>query len=108
MPLSTHVLDISRGAPVAGIEVTLTAAGAAQEIARSVTDSDGRIAAPFGGALESGAYELRFFVRPYFERLSHPTLYDEVPVRFVIDDGSAHYHLPLLLSPWGYSTYRGS
>ncbi|HTU68745.1 MAG TPA: hydroxyisourate hydrolase [Candidatus Baltobacteraceae bacterium] len=106
--LSTHVLDTARGTPASGIEVTLHLIGAAaREIARGTTDGDGRIAASFGGALAPGIYELRFGVRAYFEKHKTSSLYDEVPVRFTIAV-EEHYHVPLLLSPFGYSTYRGS
>ncbi|MGD0968136.1 MAG: hydroxyisourate hydrolase [Candidatus Aquilonibacter sp.] len=107
MSLSTHVLDVVRGVPAAGIDVTLVALGAQpREIASGTTDADGRIAA--GGVLPPGVYELRFFVGAYFEKQETPSFYDEVPIRFTIGDGAAHYHVPLLLSPFSYSTYRGS
>jgi 5-hydroxyisourate hydrolase len=106
MSLSTHVLDVARGTPAAGLHVALFSHG--NELARGVTDENGRIASPFGGALTPGTYELRFFVRAYFEQHETPSFYDEVPVRFTIVDAAQHYHVPLLLSPFGYSTYRGS
>ena len=108
MSLSTHVLDTARGVPAAGIEVALIAVAGAKELARGVTSEDGRVAAPFGGLLGPGVYELRFFVRAYFERHQLPTFYDWIPIRFTIHDASQHHHVPLLLSPYGYSTYRGS
>jgi len=109
MSLSTHVLDTARGVPAAGIDVRLTALEATpREIARGTTDVDGRISKPFGGELAPGTYELRFFVRDYFEKRETPSWFDEVPVRFTIRDAAAHHHVPLLLSPFGYSTYRGS
>lgn len=106
MTLSTHVLDLSRGTPAAGLEVALYRldGDARAELARSHTNSDGRIAAPFGGELAPGEYELEFGAGAYF---SGNAFFDRVPVRFRID-GERHYHVPLLLSPWGYSTYRGS
>jgi 5-hydroxyisourate hydrolase len=105
--LSTHVLDIARGAPASGIDVALWHLGGhPREIGRGITDVDGRIAIS-GSALARGVYELRFFVRSYFDGLQTPSFYDEIPVRFsVVED--THYHVPLLLSPYGYSTYRGS
>jgi len=105
--LSTHVLDIARGAPASGIDVALWHLGAhPRELGRGITDADGRIATSFG-TLPRGVYELRFFVRSYFDGLQTPAFYDEIPVRFsIVED--AHYHVPLLLSPFGYSTYRGS
>lgn len=108
MSLSTHVLDESRGVPASGIEVALFAVGMERELARAVTNADGRIASPFGGTLTPGIYELRFFVRAYFEAQKTTGFYDEIPVRFVVHDASKHYHVPLLLAPFGYSTYRGS
>jgi 5-hydroxyisourate hydrolase len=106
--LSTHVLDIARGAPAAGIDVALWHIGGhPRELGRGITDADGRIAISLGGTLPRGVYELRFFVRSYFDGLQTPSFYDEIPVRFsIVED--AHYHVPLLLSPHGYSTYRGS
>ena len=106
--LSTHVLDIARGAPAPGIDVALWHIGHhPREVGRGVTDVDGRIATNLGGTLVRGVYELRFFVRSYFDAQHTPSLYDEIPVRFmVVEEG--HYHVPLLLSPFGYSTYRGS
>jgi len=107
--LSTHVLDTSRGEPAAGVDVTLYRAGAERvEIARGTTDADGRIASPFGGTLAPGWYELLFAVGAYFAAAGSPAFYDDVPVRFRIDRGEERYHVPLLISPWAYSTYRGS
>ena len=107
--LSTHVLDISSGAPAAGVEVCLFRAGTSHtELVRATTDADGRIASPFGGRLEPGVYELVFKVGAYFARLGAATMYDEIPVRFRIDAAVERYHIPLLVAPWGYSTYRGS
>jgi hydroxyisourate hydrolase len=106
--LSTHVLDIARGAPATGIDVALWHLGAhPRELGRGMTDVDGRIAISLAGSLSRGVYELRFFVRSYFDGLHTPSFYDEIPVRFsIVED--VHYHVPLLLSPFGYSTYRGS
>ncbi|HTX03325.1 MAG TPA: hydroxyisourate hydrolase [Candidatus Acidoferrales bacterium] len=107
--LSTHVLDTSRGGPAAGVNVTLFRAGSEHtEIARGRTDADGRIASPFGGKLASGWYELVFAVGAYFAATGSASFYDEIPVRFRVDAGEERYHVPLLISPWGYSTYRGS
>jgi 5-hydroxyisourate hydrolase len=110
MALSTHVLDVARGVPGIGIDAALFAVGedGMREIARATTDADGRIPAPFGGELAPGVYELRFYVGEYFEELETLSMYDEIPVRFTVADAGRHYHIPLLLSPWGYSTYRGS
>lgn len=109
MTISTHVLDLSRGAPAAGVEVTLCRCEgtARREIAHALTDGDGRIAKPFGGELSPGEYELEFHAGAYFSALGTESLFERVPVRFLANE-ERHYHMPLLLSPWGYSTYRGS
>lgn len=107
--LSTHVLDVAQGSPAAGIVVELFRAGQTRtRIARATTDADGRIASPFGGDLEAGWYELVFFVGAYFASAGSESFYDEIPVRFRIDADEGRYHVPLLVAPWGYSTYRGS
>ena len=107
--LTTHVLDLARGTPAAGISVGLfTLEGLERKLlAVAVTNADGRTDAPLGTALAPGHYELVFAVMDYFERDGVASFFDEIPVRFVIGDG-ARYHVPLLLSPWSYSTYRGS
>jgi len=108
--LSTHVLDVSRGVPAAGIEVTLhrLSGGDRSFVARSETDKDGRIDDFTGDPLQPGTYELVFAVAAYFTRTATASLYDEIPVRLRIDSSSVKYHVPLLLAPYGYSTYRGS
>ena len=98
--LSTHVLDTVRGRPAAGVRVELRRDG--MTLASSVTDDDGR--ARFG-EVEPGGYELEFAVGDYF---GEAPFLNRVPVRFTVSDESAHYHVPLLVSPWAYSTYRGS
>jgi 5-hydroxyisourate hydrolase len=100
--LSTHVLDTARGRPASGLRVELSAQGG-PVVAAGVTDADGRVA-PLGGALEAGAYALRFDTGGY---LGADAFYPEVVVTFVVGPDD-HYHVPLLLSPFGYSTYRGS
>jgi 5-hydroxyisourate hydrolase len=100
MSLSTHVLDTVRGRPAAGVAITLRRAG---ELVESVvTDADGR--ARFGD-VATGEYELEFAIGDYF---GEAPFLDRVPIRFTIADEQAHYHVPLLASPWAYSTYRGS
>ena len=101
MSLSTHVLDTARGRPAAGVAITLRRDG--EVVASAVTDADGR--ARLGDALAAGEYELEFAVGDYF---GSRDFLDRVPVRFRIADPDAHYHVPLLVSPWSYSTYRGS
>ncbi|MDE1146934.1 MAG: hydroxyisourate hydrolase [Azospirillaceae bacterium] len=115
--LTTHVLDTMAGRPGAGIAVTLDrldAAGARTRVATARTNADGRCDAPLlaGDALAVGRYELTFAVGAYFRAvgvpLTEPPFLDEVPIRFAISDAGQHYHVPLLISPYAYSTYRGS
>ena len=109
MTLSTHVLDIAAGKPAAGLEITLyrCKGDAREELARARTNADGRIASPFGGELAAGEYELVFSAGEYFDRSDTGSFYTTIPVRFSLS-GEGHYHVPLLLAPHGYSTYRGS
>jgi hydroxyisourate hydrolase len=107
--LTTHVLDTAAGRPAAGVRVELWRAGAL--VGSAVTDADGRTEAPLASELEVGAYELRFFVGPYFAAsglAADPPFLDVVPVAFGVADAGASFHVPLLVSPWAYSTYRGS
>ena len=110
--LTTHVLDTARGRPAAGLAISLHRIdGAARtEIARAVTNDDGRTGAPIlpREDFAQGEYELIFSAGAYLDAAGLPTAFlGDVPVRFRMDDDS-HYHVPLLLSPFGYSTYRGS
>lgn len=103
--LTTHVLDTAAGRPAAGVLVTLHRDGL--EVGRGVTDADGRTAPLLeGDVLVAGTYELTFFVGAHFGE--GVGFLDEVPVRFRIADPDGHYHVPLLVSPWSYTTYRGS
>lgn len=116
--LSTHVLDTMNGCPAAGMRVTLQrldAAGLPQTVKAMALDDDGR--APDGPLLDAqamaaGRYRLLFEVAPYFRArgvvLPEPAFIDTVSLDFGIADASGHYHVPLLVSPWAYSTYRGS
>jgi 2-oxo-4-hydroxy-4-carboxy-5-ureidoimidazoline decarboxylase len=112
--LSTHVLDTMDGKPAAGIKLELYEIGASARglIARTTTNADGRTDQPLmsGGPLRIGTYELQFFIGPHFARLAmaDPPYLDIVPVRFSIAEPEGHYHVPLLVTPWSYSTYRGS
>jgi 5-hydroxyisourate hydrolase len=111
--LTTHVLNTADGIPAAGMQVRLTDADGA-ELKRFVTNADGRCDAPLleGEALKAGRYRLVFSVGDYFrcrgESLPDPAFLEDVEIAFGIADPSAHYHVPLLVSPWAYSTYRGS
>ena len=114
--LTTHVLDTARGLPGSAIEVRLYRAGPQgyELVTQAVTNGDGRCDAPLleGGALVAGRYRLCFAAGAYFRRggvaLADPPFVDEVTLDFGIADSAAHYHVPLLVSPWSYSTYRGS
>jgi 5-hydroxyisourate hydrolase len=114
--LSTHVLDTAHGCPAQGLQIELwSLAGGKSKLLKTVrTNADGRTDQPLLGAeeLQAGVYELVFFVGDYFAqkisaRAPVPFL-DRVPVRFGIADAKSSYHVPLLVSPWAYSTYRGS
>ena len=104
MSLTTHVLDVARGRPAAGVAITLLRGG--EVVARAVTNADGRTSRPLLETLEAGEYELRFAVGDYFG--GDERFLDVVPVRFGVADPDAHHHVPLLVAPGGYSTYRGS
>jgi 5-hydroxyisourate hydrolase len=120
--LSTHVLDTSLGRPAAGINVTLervndprtASAGGTLAVTtlvgRGVTDENGRLAnfTSAGETLEPATYSLTFHVGDYLRGTARDVFFPEVTVRFVVRDTEEHYHIPLLLSPFGYSTYRGS
>ncbi len=109
--ISTHVLDTARGTPAAGVAVILEVAdgGGWTEVARGVTDADGRVASLLSGeAATPGDYRLRFATGEYFAASSTPVFYPEVVVQVRIERPGQKLHLPLLLSPFGYSTYRGS
>jgi 5-hydroxyisourate hydrolase len=108
--LTTHVLDTAHGRPAAGVAVRLLRDG--RELTRAVTNADGRCDAPLLAELEAGAYRLEFEVGPYFRRqglaLPDPAFLETVAIEFGIAEPAAHYHVPLLVSPFAYSTYRGS
>ncbi|WP_167105310.1 hydroxyisourate hydrolase [Mycobacterium sp. DL592] len=103
--LSTHVLDATTGRPAAGVTVTLTGGGSS--MLTEVTDADGRISG-LGGDVPAGAHRLHFDTGAYFTRQGMATFYPEVVISFEITDAAGKYHVPLLLSPYSYSTYRGS
>ena len=111
--ITTHVLDTARGRPAAGVSVILetrVAGGGWQTLGRGVTNDDGRLRdiLPPEHALVEGSYRLTFDVASYFAAQQTAGFYPEVSVTFVVRDAAAHYHVPLLLSPYGYTTYRGS
>lgn len=116
--LTTHVLDTANGCPAAGMKITLWAIAPESQqktLLKEVhTNADGRTDAPLliDSEFHTGVYELVFAVGPYFANhdpaLTEPYFLDTVPLRFGIADADAHYHVPLLTSPWSYSTYRGS
>jgi 5-hydroxyisourate hydrolase len=111
--ITTHVLDISRGKPAAGIAVLLEFQVSGKEwkqLAHSKTDSDGRAKdlLPERARAEAGTYRLRFDTGDYFRALGIESFYPEVVIEFAVRDAAEHYHVPLLLGPFGYTTYRGS
>ncbi len=112
--LTTHVLDTTHGKPAVGLEIRLYHFPSRELIKTVLTNADGRVDAPLleGTHLETKQYELEFCVAEYFKKmgltLPEPHFLEVVPVRFGIADATAHYHVPLLVSPFAYSTYRGS
>lgn len=114
--LSTHVLDTHAGRPAAGVRVELFAVAAegARLVKSVTTNADGRTDAPLliGDEYRPGAYELRFHVGDYFRSrgvaLADPPFLDIVPIRFAMAEADGHYHVPLVVTPFSYSTYRGS
>ncbi len=109
--LTTHVLDTATGQPAVGLKIEVWGD---KLLKTTHTNTDGRADVPLleGGALQAGQYELRFFAGNYLRaqnaKLPEPLFLDVIPIRFGISDPSQHFHVPLLLSPFGYSTYRGS
>ena len=110
--LSTHVLDTATGKPAAGMQLTLCGlTDETRETLKTVrTNSDGRTDEPLlsGDEFDTGVYEIVFHVGEYFGGGEEPAFLDRVPIRFGVCDRQAHYHVPLLVSPFAYSTYRGS
>lgn len=105
--VSTHVLDAVSGGPAAGVPITLTGADGAV-LAEGHTDADGRNADLGQVPLDAGIYRLRFDTATYFAAIGVSGFYPEIVIAFEITDDTAKYHVPLLLSPYAYSTYRGS
>ena len=112
--ITTHVLDTARGRPASGVGAVLEQRAAGRDewkaVGRGETDADGRLRSllPDSARLEPGVYRLTFDTRRYFEAQSVRTLYPSVVIVFETAAGEAHYHIPLLLGPFGYTTYRGS
>jgi 5-hydroxyisourate hydrolase len=108
--ITTHVLDTSRGCPAAGVPLELEHATEAgwQPVGRGTTNGDGRANDLLSSPLKDGRYRLTFDTGAYFRAAGQEAFYPEVSVSFVVAPGEEHYHVPLLLSPFGYSTYRGS
>jgi 5-hydroxyisourate hydrolase len=109
--ITTHVLDVARGRPAAGVPVVLELiekSGAARELGQGATDADGRLRDLLRETLRPGTYRLRFDTAAYFQGQNAAGFYPEVSISFEVRDAAEHYHVPLLLSPFGYSTYRGS
>ena len=109
--ISTHVLDTARGVPAAGVAIVLereAPGGGWQPAGRGETDADGRVGVLLAGPLEAARYRLTFATRDYFRAQGTRAFYPEVRVDFEVDEPGRHHHVPLLLSPYGYSTYRGS
>ena len=105
MSLSTHVLDTAQGRPAAGVGVLLI--DVAGDTTAAMTDEDGR-ATLTPGSLRPGQHQLVFATAEYFAQTGTPTFYPQVTVAFSVTDGDAHHHVPLLISPYAYTTYRGS
>lgn len=111
MSVSTHVLDTARGRPATGVPVTLSHRGTDRRwsvVGRAVTDADGRVRELSEGGLATGVYRLDFDTAHYFEKLGTSGFYPEVSVVFTVSNTAEHLHVPLLLSPFSYATYRGT
>jgi len=112
--LTTHVLDTARGKPAQGMRIELKPGkGSTTTLASVFTNSDGRTDSPLleGAGFTAGTYQLVFHVAEYFRSRGDPDagrFLEDVPIVFVVDDPAGNYHVPLLVSPWSYSTYRGS
>jgi len=112
MSVSTHVLDTSAGRPASGIPVHLQRLDGDRwvDVSRGTTDADGRAGAliPAGTPAPAGTFRLTFAVAAYFASRGQSAFYETIAVEFIVRDAAQHHHVPLLLSPFGYSTYRGS
>ena len=111
MGISTHILDTTRGKPAEGVHVQLQRRQGEGwiDVSEGVTNADGRVGALLTDTPEPGAYRIHFAIAPYFQGLGVDAFYPSVQIDFVVRaDAGAHYHVPLLLNPFGYATYRGS
>ncbi len=109
--ITTHVLDTAQGKPAAGVEVTLELCspdGGWVLIGQGKTDADGRLRSLSPPEIAAGRYRISFETAAYFAQQNTPAFYPEVRIVFEVPERGAHFHLPLLLAPYGYSTYRGS
>jgi len=107
--VSTHVLDTAQGRPAAGVPVRLErVGGGGTPLAEAVTGEDGRVAELGPAGLEPGTYRVVFGTGAYFARAEQHAFYPEVAISFLVEEADGHYHVPLVLSPFGYATYRGS
>jgi 5-hydroxyisourate hydrolase len=108
--ITSHVLDTSAGRPASGLSVKLERSGpeGATVVASATTDSDGRVRDWVPAGVPAGRYRLVFETGAWFQAAGRDTIYPVVIIDFEVEDGTPHYHLPLLLAPFGYSTYRGS
>ncbi len=106
--ISTHILDTNLGKPAAQVEVKLFHAATHELIATATTNQDGRVSDFEINDLSEGTYQLEFEIAPYFASQEVKTFFPRVCIQFFIEDINQHYHIPLLISPYAYSTYRGS
>ncbi|WP_027852626.1 hydroxyisourate hydrolase [Marinobacterium litorale] len=110
--ITTHILDTAQGSPAEGVQLELAMLidGTWQTLAKGTTNTDGRVAdlLPSDQVLPAGRYRMRFELELYLLREGAPVFYPRADIEFMVADGGEHYHIPLLLSPFGYSTYRGS
>jgi 5-hydroxyisourate hydrolase len=111
--ISTHILDVARGQPAGGVAVSLSAQNTDEswnELSQAWTDEDGRVKPFFlvSEPLDPGNYRLVFDTESYFANLEIDSFFPQVTIVFRVEDPASHYHVPLLISPYGYSTYRGS
>ncbi|MBL8018502.1 MAG: hydroxyisourate hydrolase [Leptospirales bacterium] len=107
--ISTHILDTGSGRPAANVKIELEFLDASfKQVASSETNSDGRVAPGWLAEFKAGTYRIRFHIGDYFKARNEPCFYPYVEIVFEVKDATQHYHVPLLVSSYGYSTYRGS